>query len=1070
MVFIQRLNSNTINTQNLTVDGEPVIGAQGMGELIEKVDGLQDEVLLIKDNIDDMVDDIDALVTDLGNTQGQVNSLQATSDSTVQKVLLIEDDIELTKTNLTDHIDGGVNSHSTIDSKLGQYDGHLSSLSGHTYVGQDLRTTAAPTFSGMVVNGVSQARYQRSSLTIPYLPDGSGGTYFVRLCIFGGGAGLINGLPSFAPGRIRFTKNEGGPTSNSWDVTLIGRGFLSGGTISYTGQLVASSIKAPASVTFIIRVYQDSDGSGRIYFISNNSNWGIEQVVGQNISTSQVHPTFEPVKLNPFTDGTPSDLVSPTLVWSSESDPTWVDSMGSHAVAIDPVNMSYTINPLFNLRVRNNATVTGQLTVNSFLNVGAIAVFGYNVRIYTGFLAVGGLVEARGGVRMDNTQSGLTWNLGSGGAKYPGGNPPQGIISITSQSGTTYTLSIAGHVPTLNTVIGYVMKPQNGSGDLSQVQVTWTNPTVLSDLTLSVGEIKWVYIDLFWNGSGWTSTFAVTTGLPSTRDGFLGTVILGRVYNDGTIKAITGDYKPYIDPEAPFSTCWERPSYNSSRLPVRFETIYPGGTHIGVVAGEIFKWPGVSSHQAGSASHWFPVPSVSPITKLWGHVTGLDRFLLLSNGNATDHLNIQYINRYYDFGYNTTPTLAPKGLFVIHRLGILVGVSGTTPIVEYFLFWGQELYHSQEEAISQLGNPAYVNSFRYNVPAYNSLQICPVTYMIVGTSDVDLGLARYIPWKEFGNQNYEGNYAVTGPPLSTPKTANFGITSTPTLYIKDGVYISNPPPDFTGYQLTVEGGSGVWINNGTENSAVWNTQTFSAEIPPGGLRWVCVEGLTGNIVSLETMPASWTDFVRYVPIGRVWYDSVEGLTLFPTHAKYYYDTFDTATGFGTPSYNFKGNPVTVSPNGTNPADLDISGGNLFRWFAVNNVNSIDHVFQSNPLTPFTQAWEHLSSSTSYTVMSQAAIRVAMQFYDERPFKGLVPNGEYVVHRIARYAGSDVIVFLYGQATYGTFANARNSIGFEDFQYAQWLSDMRQAAPICYIIVQQSESDYSNATFVPWESY
>lgn len=65
----------------------------------------------------------------------------------------------------TSILNKGTNTHATID-------GHLSSNSGHTYVGQDLRTSAAPTFAGINVNGLSTlTSTSANQLTLGY--DGS---------------------------------------------------------------------------------------------------------------------------------------------------------------------------------------------------------------------------------------------------------------------------------------------------------------------------------------------------------------------------------------------------------------------------------------------------------------------------------------------------------------------------------------------------------------------------------------------------------------------------------------------------------------------------------------------------------------------------------------------------------------------------------------------------------------------------------------------------------------------------------------------------------------------------------
>jgi hypothetical protein len=257
----------------------------------------------------------------------------------------------------------------------------------------------------------------------------------------------------------------------------------------------------------------------------------------------------------------------------------------------------------------------------------------------------------------------------------------------------------------------------------------------------------------------------------------------------------------------------------------------------------------------------------------------------------------------------------------------------------------------------------------------------------------------------------------------------------------------------------------------------WNDVTGSTIIiNDGELRWVTFVWNSGETdLELEyktTLPITLEEYEKMVLVGRVWKENGTlivssyhiGLGLDPTVSR-------------SQAWKYKSFNISVS---CGYSDLDSNylktlSGELFRWPIVTDhidsgtIPNHVHLYPGN--TQITTMWDHLQDSTGFTLITdnlagdETDITQISNYYDNSGTITTVPNNKFTIHRLGIYAKSKEIVWLRGQNIYADMNEAEVSISTENFVYADWFSDFGQVSMVCYVIMQQGTTDFSNTSSV-----
>lgn len=576
----------------------------------------------------------------------------------------------------------GLNAHSVIDT-------HLASVSGHTYLGQDVRTSASPTFTGMTVNGpLTAPREHRSDIVTV--------NRWVRLCLWGSGAGQIGGVNTFVPYGWSFTR-----TNND----MFEFQFECGNTNNpqqFAGRL--GTIHWRSGLTIRLVAYSDTDGSGHLYMVTATS-----QVEVRSRTNSWGTQSWAPqllVDCGPSA-GTPTDLTSGTVLYDSNTN--W--SGGSWATT---ENRSWYI-------TSNNIL---QSNVNLPIILNAVS----SATTYAS-----GALGVRGGMGVSkniivNTASTFNSDLKVMG-QFIEGASTFGLLAnkvyITAGSAATlpaYNLNIAAGS-------GYVILTD------TQTLVSWSATTysgTIADLSL-----QWIVV----NSSGVVSARAT---LPTDTTTYKMYLYLGRIWRIGSTLTLAPSYIHLLsDPMTCMSSAWERGAYNSPRFPVVISTSGIASIAWQRSAGEVFRWPALSSQTINTCNHFHPVDIGSNPIWPWAHLRNVSTIFIFTQMGGIPPtplwLDFASVRTHKDDGGSVPVVVSPTSNYVTPRIGIYGGSK------EMVVFWSQYQYSSQADALVGVRNDAW----SYSSWAIDGLQIAPLCSVIVQASASNYTGALYIPWKSF---------------------------------------------------------------------------------------------------------------------------------------------------------------------------------------------------------------------------------------------------------------------------------------------------------------------------------
>lgn len=233
--------------------------------------------------------------------------------------------------------------------------------------------------------------------------------------------------------------------------------------------------------------------------------------------------------------------------------------------------------------------------------------------------------------------------------------------------------------------------------------------------------------------------------------------------------------------------------------------------------------------------------------------------------------------------------------------------------------------------------------------------------------------------------------------------------------------------------IDVAAGKALYVNMSNRDDPLteiitWEAQTYDPELTSINIKWIGVqrsgEGI-GQIVSSSSF--SQADKRTITILGRCWNFSstavVEGVGNYKVGAfSFGKTTQDLAYALG--AFNIAGN--VFYPTASGSMTLSRSEGEAFSLGAnFINDDTSPNICLSATVSGINSYSYHLQNSDMLTLFEIDAAH-----YDLNGTRTVVTSGRWTVQRVYYYPGSDVVLVVYGQFMYDTYAEALEAIKTE----------------------------------------
>ncbi len=267
--------------------------------------------------------------------------------------------------------------------------------------------------------------------------------------------------------------------------------------------------------------------------------------------------------------------------------------------------------------------------------------------------------------------------------------------------------------------------------------------------------------------------------------------------------------------------------------------------------------------------------------------------------------------------------------------------------------------------------------------------------------------------------------------------------------------------------------------NPTTSVAISSSSLSAPILSANDMRW-CIykwDNESAGTIKLDLinyLPPTLPAFERVALLGKVKYDrsvlAINSDTICISDDVY----ADRSDAWVSPARNISVTcVVSLSTN-----YLATTSGEMFRFPGVADDQG-RHIYQAPSVPALTYMRGHLQGTLRYdSIINTLAysnantpatlpyqVKDLSNWYDNAGVITYVPTGgggNWVAHRLAIYAGSNIPVWLRGQYLYSSLILAQNGWQNENFVLAPWAADLSQISIIAVVILKNNTSDFTNA--------